>query len=272
MAIKTVFCNCNSDHKRHHFEKSRSHYTVQKIGTMPAAVAESSGLARSINPKAFWTHNDSGGKNEIYEVSHTGQLLNTIQIPNAKNLDWEDLAEDPSGNIYIGDMGNNNHNRKDLTIYKFHQETNQTEKITFQYADQNAFPPGPENLNFDCEAFFYYKDNLYLFSKNYNKKNQFVKLYQLTAQAGTYRIAPKDSIQINAPVTAADISPDGTKFVLLTYGKILIFNIAAQQIDFSKPAACFRFVRKQAEAILFINNQDLIVTNEQGEIFKIASR
>jgi hypothetical protein len=263
---------CNSDHKLHRFEKSRAQYTIQKIGTLPTAVSESSGLARSEHPEAFWTHNDSGGKNEIYEVTHTGQLLNTVQIPQAQNKDWEELAEDTSGHIYIGDMGNNNHNRKDLAVYKYHFESNQTEKISFQYADQSAFPPASQNLNFDCEAFFFYQDNLYLFSKNYLHKKPFVKLYKLPAQPGSHLIAPTDSIQINAPVTAADISPDGTKFALLTYGKILIFNIAEQQVDFSKPLACFRIVRKQAEAILFINNQDLIVTNEQGEIFKVARR
>jgi hypothetical protein len=272
LAIKTVLCNCNSDHKLNHFTKSRAQYSIQKIGHMPDPITESSGLARSINPEAFWTHNDSGGKNEIYEVTHTGQLLNKVSIPDSRNIDWEDLAQDTLGHLYIGDIGNNSHNRNDLTIYKYNQQKQNTEKITLKYSKQNELPTNPKTLSFDCEAFFFHQDSLYLFSKNIHNKNPFIKLYQLPAQPGDYQLTPKDSIQINSPITAADISPDGSKFVLLSYGKILLFDIAAQQIDFSKPIACFRMVRKQAEAILFINNQDLIVTNEQGEIFKITRR
>jgi len=270
-AVKTVFCSCNPDKRTNGFEKVRSHYKINKIGKLPAVADESSGIART-QKNSFWTHNDSGGKPELYEIDSTGTLLSTKVIPNAQNLDWEDLAQDEDGTIFIGDFGNNGNSRRSLTVYKVPPGYAATEEITFNYADQKDFPPPPDQLNFDCEAFFYNKKNLFLFSKNRSQKNHFVKLYQLSAEKGNYSIAPVDSISIKTQVTSADISPDGKTFALLTYGKILLFGIDNGNINFKKPLGCFKFVKKQAEALIFVNNTDMIVTNEQRQIFRITYR
>jgi hypothetical protein len=269
-AMKTVLCNCQSDHRVNHFNKVRSHYKINKIGKLSKVVNESSGLARGTRPNSYFTHNDSGGKPELYEVDSSGKLLSTTLIANATNTDWEDLAQDEQGNIYIGDIGNNSNTRRTLNIYKVKEGQSVADKITFSYTDQKQFPPEPEQLNFDCEAFFYHNNNLYLFSKNRSKSNHQVKLYQVPASAGTYAVSPLDSIAIKTQVTSADVSPDGKTFALLTYGKILLFDIDENGINFRNPKGCFRFVKKQAEAILFINNTDMLVTNEQGDVFRIT--
>jgi len=270
-AIETVLCTCNPDKRTNSFEKVRSHYKISKIGNLPPIANESSGIART-GKGTFWTHNDSGGKPELYEIDSTGKLLSTKVIPNSENTDWEDLTEDENGNIYIGDFGNNGNTRHSLTVYKVPPAGAETEKITFQYADQKQFPPSKDQLNFDCEAFFYHRDKLYLFSKNRSPKNKYVKLYELPAQKGNYSITPIDSIEIKTQVTSADISPDGKTFALLTYGKVLTFGIHNGIINFKKPLGCFKFVRKQAEALIFVNNTDMIVTNEQQQIFRITYR
>lgn len=270
-ALKTVFCTCNPDKRTNGFDKVRSHYKISKIGKLPAVADESSGIARA-QRNTFWTHNDSGGKPALYEIDSTGKLLSTKVIPNAKNSDWEDLAQDNQGTIYIGDFGNNGNTRRSLTVYKVTEGASEAEEITFSYADQKDFPPSKDNLNFDCEAFFYHKNNLYLFSKNRSPTNHMVKIYRLPAEKGNYSVLPMDSIAIKTQVTSADISPDGKTFALLTYGKILLFGIENEIINFKKPTACFRFAKKQAEALLFVNNTDMIVTNEQSEIFRITYR
>lgn len=269
-AVKTTFCTCQPDHRINDFEKIRSHYKISKIGKLPAVVNESSGLARSKNAGSFLTHNDSGGKPELYEFDINGKLLSTETVPDAKNRDWEDLAQDENGTIYIGDFGNNSNQRNDLAIYKY-KPGSPTEKISFSYQNQSIKPSSSKSPAFNCEAFFYHKNQLYLFSKEYDK-NGSVKLYSLPVQSGNYSLSPMDSIRISSPVTAADISPDGKTFVLLTYGKILLFEVSGDKIDFSKPKGCFRFVKKQTEAILFLNNTDMLVTNEQGDMYRITYR
>jgi hypothetical protein len=271
-AMKTVLCNCQSDHRINHFDKVRSHYKISKIGKLSTVVSESSGLARATRPNTYLTHNDSGGKPELYEIDSTGKLLASTVIENAGNTDWEDLAQDELGNIYIGDIGNNGNTRRSLDIYKLPPGKSAAKKISFSYTDQKQFPPAPENMNFDCEAFFYSNKNLYLFSKNRSKSNHQVRLYEVPSTPGQYAVSPLDSIIIKTQVTSADISPDGKTFALLTYGKILLFEINQNGINFKNPKGCFRFVKKQAEALIFINNTDMLVTNEQGDLFRIARR
>ncbi|MCF0049587.1 esterase-like activity of phytase family protein [Dyadobacter sp. LJ53] len=267
-AVKTIFCTCQPDHKINDFEKVRSHYKISKIGKLPAVASESSGLANGSAPGLFVTHNDSGGKPELYEFDLSGKLTATKPVPDARNVDWEDLGKDADGNFYIGDFGNNGAPRNQFEIYKFNSQ-NGTEKISFRYTDQKSLAGVSNKPAFDCESLFYFQKNLYLFSKNWGK-NKFVRLYRVPAEAGNYTIMPIDSIQINTQVTAANVSPDGKTFALLTYGKILLFAIENDRIDFSKPRSCFRLVKKQNEALMFLNNTDMLVTNEQGDIYQIT--
>ncbi|WP_353722492.1 hypothetical protein [Dyadobacter sp. 676] len=262
LAVKTVFCTCQPDHRTNDFKKVKAHYKISKIGKLPAVVSESSGLARGTQPGTFWTHNDSGSKPELYLFGPGGQLLDTKAVPGAKNTDWEDLTRDSLGNFYIGDFGNNGLHRNTLEVYRFDPAGNRTELITFRYG------PGQPS---DCEAFFYHRGNLYLFSKNWGK-NKWVKMYNLPAVKGDYTLAATDSIRIDAQVTSAAIAPDGKTFALLTYGKVLLFETNGDKVDFSRPKGCFRLSRKQTEAIEFLNNTDMLVTNEQGGIYRTTFR
>ncbi|ACT95216.1 conserved hypothetical protein [Dyadobacter fermentans DSM 18053] len=261
LAVKTVFCTCQPDHRTNDFKKVKSHYKISKIGKLPAVASESSGLAKGAQHGTFWTHNDSGGRPELYLFAPDGKLLDTKAVPDARNVDWEDLTQDTAGNFYIGDFGNNNLNRKTLDIYKYNPQQARTERITFRYAGQPV----------DCEAFFHHRDSLFLFSKNQGKDN-WVKMYRLPVQKGEHSLVPSDSIRINSPVTSAAISPDGKTFALLTYGKVLLFETAGGNVDFSKPMGCFRFSRKQTEAIEFLNNTDMVMTNEQGDVYRTTFR
>src|SRR4051794_10099624 len=43
--------------------------------------------------KQVWTHNDSGGKPDLYVVDDsTGKAIKTVTITNAANVDWEDVT------------------------------------------------------------------------------------------------------------------------------------------------------------------------------------
>jgi hypothetical protein len=53
----------------------------------------------------FWQINDSGGEAEIYAFDTVSkQVIQTIKIENATNIDWEEIAQDKT-HIYIGDFG-----------------------------------------------------------------------------------------------------------------------------------------------------------------------
>lgn len=262
-ALKTATCSCNYEHKTSFFEKSR--FDITKTGKFPICIGENSGLSKAWQDGFYWTHNDSGGSPELYMVNAEGLMFDTLDVPGAINVDWEDLAKDNKGNIYIGDFGNNSNKRNDLTIYK--RNYYGVEKIKFKYADQT--PADSSNLIFDCEAFFWNNDSLYLFTKSWNKGKKLSKLYVLPDKAGEYTVSPKDQTYLKTQVSGADISPDGTKFALITYGKIMIYNIIDGQISFKSPQKCIKIGKNQTEAIVFENDHKIIFSNEQRKIFSI---
>ncbi|MFN4146545.1 MAG: SdiA-regulated domain-containing protein [Runella sp.] len=266
--LQISLCSCQSEKKKEGFVKGKSHYEISQIGQLPDALKETSGLALADKNDTFWTHNDSGNPSEIYKIATDGTLLETLPLPQIKNKDWEDLAKDPYGNLYLADVGNNNNRRRDLKIYKFNPQNPQNiETIAISYTDQKDFPPLPDQQNFDCEAVAWHQNQLYLFSKNRSKTNRYVKLYAFPDQAGTYTAAPQDSVYSKAMATAADVSPDGKTLALLTYGKVLLFDIS-QGMNFNKPTYCIKIGKGQAEALVFINNTDFVFTNEsKGEVY-----
>ena len=93
-----------------------------------APIAESSGLVKSRRQDGvFWTHNDSGDSARIFAIRSDGSILEPegrraepyrgIEIENAVNVDWEDIATDDKGNLLIAACGNNKNARRNLAIY-----------------------------------------------------------------------------------------------------------------------------------------------------------
>src|SRR5687768_8112521 len=76
---------------------------VTQIGRMRHfAIAESSGLTVSRRyPGVIWTHND-GGFQFLFAVNRSGKFLGGFQVP-GNLVDWEDIAIDNGGNLYLAD-------------------------------------------------------------------------------------------------------------------------------------------------------------------------
>ncbi|WP_428667894.1 hypothetical protein [Runella sp.] len=266
--LRVALCDCHNERNNVGFLTGKGVYEMVKIGQLPPELRETSGLALGKEARTFWTHNDGDNPAELYEVNDTGKVKMVLKLPQFKNIDWEDLAQDNKGHLYIADLGNNTNQRKDLVIHKINpNELTSYEAIHVSYADQKAFPPPPDQRNFDCEATVWHQNKLYLFSKNRSTSNRLVKMYAIPDTAGTYKPSPIDSVYSKAMVTSADVSPDGKTLALLTYGKILFFDVS-KGMNFRKPLYCLKFAQGQTEAILFINNDDFIITNEEkGEMF-----
>ena len=122
----------------------KNHGQLTYITKLPKNLGENSGII-TLRDSTLWLVEDRGNDDDIYKVDFNGNLLKNLNVDNAKNHDWEDLAEDKEGNIYIGDFGNNSNKRKDLVIYKIPNPEFETgkkidaEKIKFSYPDQKDF-------------------------------------------------------------------------------------------------------------------------------------
>jgi hypothetical protein len=258
--------------------------TYNNMVALSAIVNETSGLIFWRN--SFWTHNDSGGANAIYSVdSTTGNIIQTVTITNATNVDWEDIAQDDSY-IYIGDFGNNvNGNRTNLRIYKIAKadiNLNSTVSVTasilnFSYSDQTNFSAtGSNNTDFDCESLIAKGDSLYLFSKNWI--NNQTRLYRLPKLAGTFSAEYLQTFNVNGLITGADYIASCNRIALVGYNRVLngatfVWNL----FDFNGNNFFAGNKRRidtdlinttgQVEAISFIDGNNVYVSRENNAIF-----
>ena len=238
--------------------------TIQTLGQLPAVLEENSGMALYGN-NIFYFINDGGNPASIYRYDTTTKVLIEKKIANASNVDWEDLAKDNDGNLFIGDIGNNNNNRTNLVIYKvgnpeLASDSLIADTIRFSYENQTAFPPAASQLNFDCEAMIWFQDSLYLFTKNRTDPfNGWCYRYVLPDESGTYIARLLDSFQFPGSakefewITAADYSFTGKELILLSSGKMHLFESAGLGSDFfSGTHTSFDFGHfSQKEAIAF---------------------
>lgn len=246
------------------------------VSKLPRKIDENSGMVY-LKDSTLWFINDSGGADKIYQVNFKGELLKEFRIENAKNKDWEDLARDEEGNIFIGDIGNNNSRREDLVIYKIPNpelekgEKIEAKKIKFYYPEQKKFPPKKKNLKYDSEALFYKEGNLFIITKNRTRPfDGEALIYKVPAKKGKHKAVLIGSFtpceqRHSCRITSADISPDGQKVALLSYGKLWLFTEFTDD-DFTKGKIQFIDLgaTTQLESVCFIANNSLLLSDEQN--------
>lgn len=239
------------------------------LASLPGSIHESSGIELMPQQGMYITHNDAGNNAQLYVIDQKGKLINThtLKLP---NVDWEDLARDDKGNLYISDTGNNNNKRRELAIYKVpFDNLQQPEAIRFRYADQPENSSKKDRKSFDSEALFWSEGNLYLVTKDRNGSNV-AEVYQLPDQPGNYTAKQIGSLEMKEPVTGASISPDGHTVALLSEGKIHLFRqVASPQTFFKKKPEEIKLPGAgQTEGITFEDNDNLIITSEGGNLYR----
>lgn len=260
-------------------------------------------------PDVYWVHNDSGDRARLFAIRQNGAVIvppfvsrrdssnrpesappdfEGVQIEGATNIDWEDIAID-GDTLYIADTGNNFNARRDLAIYVLKEpnpretvRTHVLKRIPVAYPDQKAFPPEGA-WRYDCEALFVFQGKLYLLTKHRPARqpdtpDPSTTLYRLDSEA-TDRINTLTKVDehpnLGGWVTAAAMSPDEQVLAVLCQApqqSVWLFQRPPQGDRFLSEgkATQIRFTNgKQCEAIEWVDNETLIITNEQREIFVI---
>ena len=212
---------------------------------LSSQLSEISGI-ESLSRGTFFAINDSGDEPIIYALKSDGIIFHKIFISGAKNIDWEDLSCDDDF-IYIGDIGNNRNQRKDLMVYrislnnlmgyqyidgKLHHnlpDTLRAEPCPLNYPDQISFPPKDSRMNFDSEALTQADGKLLILSKDRSKPYQgLCKIYEVDSSNKPLQIRLLQEIQLKGlswltgSVTGCDYF--NNKLYVLTYKRLYIFE------------------------------------------------
>ncbi|MBC8082374.1 MAG: hypothetical protein H7Z21_04125 [Hymenobacter sp.] len=245
---------------------------LQVVGELQGGVPESSGLAHGVRPGTFFTHGDAGTTPVLYLINEQGELLGQRELP-VPNIDWESLADDGQGTIYVTDTGNNANARQDLAIYRLNpDQPEKAGKISFRYADQRAFPPAKDERNFDCEASLWHAGQVYLFTKDRARRST-SKVYTVSDQPGSHTAQLLTGLAIEGEVTGADLSPDGRHLALLGQEKLYLYegNDLAGALKAPLKTVSLKGAG-QTEGILFLSNNTLLISTEQGVLYRYVMR
>ncbi len=272
--------------------------TLEPCGRLEfEAIRESSGIVKSrMWPDVFWTHNDSGDTARIFAVQADGKVIMPrgrrdspetfagIEILDAVNVDWEDIAADDRGNLLIGAFGNNCHARRDLAVYMvpepeptIRSNTRALCKIGFHFPDQTEFPD-PDS-NFNVEALFHARGKIYIIARtDWSKaegkrdgKGRLASLYRMDATDPTQSNVLPLIARMRMPdgVSAADASPDGRRLAVLTYSAVWLFEKPHGSDNYFRGRTLRLPVEaRQSEAICF-DGSDLLITNEQRDVYRL---
>ncbi len=200
-----------------------SQLEIEEVSMLSNSIKETSGLLYFNG--SLITHNDSGNDATLFELDdETGEILRSVELINAVNVDWEDIAQDENF-IYIGDFGNNSGNRRDLAIYKIgKQEYLSQNQVTasvmsFSYEDQLEFEP-VSNSDWDAEALFVLDDSLYILTKQWQSLG--TTLYRLPKNGENVTAEKVEEYNVNGLVTGAVYNKELNQLVVIGYSPFLL--------------------------------------------------
>ncbi len=247
-----------------------SQENVRELGELPNAVSETSGLI--FHNGRLITHNDSGNTAQLFEIDTTSlQIIRTVTILNAENIDWEDITQDEDF-IYIGDFGNNRGTRTDLVVYRVSKQAYDqsdavsAERLDFRYEDQFDFIDN-SRTDWDAEALFALNDELIILTKQWTSNGTVA--YAIPKTPGTYEARKIETYDANGLITGATYNPLSDVLFLIGYNAFLgpftirverptnsaIFSGAIERLAFGSGLA-------QTEGITYVDQDTYFVSSE----------
>lgn len=245
---------------------------VKLVGTLRhEALRESSGIAASRrHAGVFWTHNDKGNDPVLYAIDRSGTVLAQYPVA-ASDDDWEDVALDDQGRLYIGNIGNNKAKRDTLEVHRLAEPNPQQAAdasgaaLQIERTWRLTFPGSP----FDCESLFIREDKGFVISKLRNGGPAAIYRFSLDG-AGDQVLEKVCELPVRTPVTAADLSTDGTRLAVLSEAGLHV--VAVEAGDLSKigdKPELIPLPARKLEGVCFTSD-GILLTAESREVFFIA--
>lgn len=230
-------------------------------------IKESSGVVASRRHSVYWTQNDGGGpkKQVLYAIDREGNTRASFPVTGVTLHDWEDIAIDSAGHLYIGDIGNNDSKRDALAVYEIEEPNPQAgaERISPKRVWNLRFPRAP----FDCESLFAWKGYGYVVSKVFNNARAQIFRFPLKETNRPLTLELVATTKIESPVTGADISADGTLLGLVAKDGAYVFRIDGDVARVGRANPHHTKVKnKHIEGCCFVP-EGLLVTSERRMIF-----
>lgn len=250
---------------------------LELLGRLDAHdLPEASGIVKSRRfGDVYWTHNDSGNQPFLFAIRRDGSTVRRYKVDVA-NIDWEDVAIDESGYLYLGDIGNNGGHLPIRVIYQV------AEPDPTQPADkplkpiQAWFYTFPRDGRFDAESLFIDHGRAVLAAKTFDDRE--AELYELPLDRPAPLFRPAVAAKVGflprftKPATGADLSADGRWLAVCSASATRVYT-REKTPDAEKPAwtlfAEVEYPNWHVEGICW-DGRDLILAGEDQTLRRLT--
>ena len=237
-------------------------------------IRETSGIVKSRrHPGIYWVHNDSGNPPALFAVRRDGSLVReyAVTIP---NIDWEDIAIDDQGHLYLGDIGNNDNRLPVRAIYQLDEPDPSKPAEGPLRATTASYYRFPRGGRFDAEGLFLEGGRAVVVAKTFDGRAAALYAIPLDPPAPLLRPATPERIgalpEFREPVTGASLTPDGTRLAVCSYEVARVYERAQNEKARWKPIGSVRFQANEVEAICW-DGRDLILAGEDRKLHRIPA-
>lgn len=244
---------------------------IIQVGTIdPVGLRECSGVAPVRGrTNLFWMHSD-GRRPVLYLVGRDGRDGRQYVIENVELEDWEDLASDYQGHLYVADIGNNEAQRHQLAVHQIPEPdlSRAEHALRAQQSWRLAFP----GAAFDCESLFVHAGYGYVISKVFNDAAAELYRFPLKPADKPVVLERVGALNITSPVTGADLSPDGRWLGVTAKNGVYVFEVSGRPAASVGQTPLFaRFKDRHIEGICY-TPEGWLVTAETRQIYLFTER
>jgi hypothetical protein len=250
-------------------------------------IDEASGIDRGIaSPDVLYVQNDSGDTNRFFALdARTCATVATVTVPDARNVDWEDLAVAPDAagtpSVWLADIGDNSANRSQITVYRVDEPriraSDRAVRTDAPDVWRLRYPVGPT----DAESLAVTPRGVgYIVTKSLLGASTVYRLparpdpgrVQVLTRVGSIQFVPSSGggpveLAEQAAATSAAISRDGTLFAVRTYTDAYLWRLTDGDVAAALRTSPTRIAlphQLQGEGIAFDAGRLLIDSEGRG--------
>jgi hypothetical protein len=238
-------------------------------------VPEASGIVKSRRHAGiFWVHNDSGNPPMLFAIRADGRIIREFRLE-VPNIDWEDIAIDDEGHLYVGDIGNNLGALPIRAIYRIDEpDPAKPAAVPLKATAVSRYALARGN-RFDAESLDYDQGNAIVIAKFLDGREAEVFSVAFDPPAPLFKPAEPRSLGrlagFTAPATGSDLDGDRTHLAVCSSAVTRIYR----RDDVAKPGwklvSEVRYPATQIEGICW-DRRDLMLVAEGGGIFRISEK
>ncbi|MGO9463812.1 MAG: hypothetical protein ACLQIB_58155 [Isosphaeraceae bacterium] len=245
---------------------------LELLGTLDRRrIPEASGIVKSRRyPEIFWVHNDSGNPPLLFAIRRDGRIVRQFRLE-VPNIDWEDIAIDDQGHLYVGDIGNNGGVLPVRVIYRVDEPDPAKAADRPLRASSATFYTFPTKGRFDAEGLVFDRGNAIVVAKYLDRRQAGLFTVSLETPAPLLRPAHPRSIGLlpdfTEPATGAALSDKLDLLAVCSSDVTRVYD--REKSGGWRLLSEVRYQSQQIEGIAW-DGPHLILVAEGGGLYRLA--